>query len=85
MRRPVNHRFAVYLEQEIAFDKVLSGFGSATDCEHDKFGLDPKSVTNTWDAADLPERENATDASGRMSSSINVGVASSASICWPWN
>lgn len=52
----INHRLAVYLERAINSDPVFKEFQFAIDCEYNKFGLDDKSVTNTWDLADLPNR-----------------------------
>ena len=53
----ISHRFAVYLERRIAADDVFRQHKLATDCEYDKFAWDWKSVPNTWDPDNMPERE----------------------------
>lgn len=53
----INHRLAVYLERAIQADFVFKDFGFAIDSEYNKFGIEDKSVPNTWDLADLPARK----------------------------
>lgn len=52
----INHRLAVYVEGAINSDSAFKQFGFSIDNEYNKFGMDAKSVPNTWDSANLPNR-----------------------------
>lgn len=53
----IAHRLAFYIEERIRHDTVFDAFDFAVDCEYDKFGEGKKTLLNTYDPAELPERE----------------------------